>query len=213
MYYYSFVDINTGEKIKGAKCDDLKYLLETIVPAYMNKSEYIGLEILEFDKANKRIACIAFNKNDTTFISIYSKKSVFLTNLEKFINAGGESDIRVVDKFAGRVTGEWSDLELVNGVVRHNQSSKANYDFNKGIYYFVEYSKNGKRIRGITDKKSVVSALFDDMTITVDSISILTADKSIYVCLTHDLIGSRLYGGINYKNTFDITWVKWFRRM
>lgn len=212
MYYYSFVDMYTGEKIKGAKCDDIKYLLETVIPVYMNHSEYIGIEILEYDKTNNRIACIAFNKNDTAFVSVYNKKSVLLTNLVKFFDVGCKDSIKIADMFAGRIMGEWSDLELVSGVVR-NTPSKAYYDFNKGIYYFVEYDKNGKKITGVTDKKSIVSALFDDMTITVKRIEILTADKSIYVCLTHDLIGSRLYGGINYKNTFDMAWVKWFRRM
>lgn len=212
MYYYSFVDTNTGEKVQSGKCDTIKYLLETVIPVYMNHSEYIGIEILEYDKTNNRIACIAFNKNDTAFISIYNKKSVLLTNLEKFLDVGCRDGVKIVDKFAGRVTGEWSDLDMKNGVVGHTPS-KAYYDFNKGIYYFVECNKNGKKIRGITDKKSIVSALVDDATITVDSVSILTDNKSVYVCLTHDLIGSRLYGGINYKNTFDTTWVNWFKKM
>ena len=161
-------------------------------PAYWDSPQYAWISIADLTSAGKYIT-------DT-------KESLSALAVE-------ESGIKVIDRFAGRIVGGWSDLELVNRVIRHNSSSKAYFDFNKSVYYFVEYDKSGERIRGITDKKSIVSALFDDMTVTVDSISVMTDDKSIYVHIMHDLTGNRLYGCFSYANTFDMTWIKWFRRI
>ena len=212
MLYYNFVDLATRGKLNSISCS-IKDLLENVIRTYRYGNEYVGLEIYEYDNQDRRIASITFNKYDKATVSIFGKKSILLGNMDKILEAGCESGIKVIDRFAGRIVGGWSDLELVNGVIRHNSSSKAYFDFNKSVYYFVEYDKDGERIRGITDKKSIVSALFDDMTVTVDSISVMTDDKSIYVHIMHDLTGNRLYGCFSYANTFDMTWIKWFRRI
>ena len=207
MFKYFYIDNYDCKTVEqgASNISDLMYVIANRKPEY-------SIIINEFSGYNC-IARLNINADGSCSVRIKDKDSELGYNLHRIADKLGIKDKTVVEKYGmGIDTGDWHDLESLRGVIKcqHKMSEK---QYIPTFCYFVEYEKDGYKYKGVTDKKTIVSALLDDVTVKINTIYIRTTDSWIYGYITNNTSDkSFIYVGYGLF-AIDMQWLKWYRRI
>lgn len=203
-YYIDNYDCKTAER--GASS------INDLISVVSNRNKEYNLIVEEFT-ANKCVARMTIDRDGSCSVRINSENSDIGYNLHKIADKIGVVDRTVTEMYGmGIDSGEWHDLESVRGVIKceYKKSEKA---YTPTFYYFVEYNKDGFSYRGMTDKKTIIDALVNDVTVHINTIHIRTINTMCFGYITNNDFESVFVFNWCGAGVIDAQWLKWYRKL
>lgn len=196
MFKYAYIDRYTDGYNFREDSD-----LQRIINNY-RCGDYIGVRVDEYAGSIQQ-ASFLITDSGMYNLKVANTDCQIVRNLSKLISLHNSKYETIVSHCG--MGDDWHDLESVRGVVKcaYKKSEKP---YIPQIYYFVEYIQGGYKKRGVTDKKSVVTALFNDTSISITCINIKTGTDS-FALISKERIS--IYG--RSKEFIDSQWFKWFK--
>lgn len=207
MFKYYYID-NYDCKTVERGASNINDLLSVV----SNRNKEYSLIIEEYI-ANKCVAGMTVDRDGNCSVRINSESSDIGHNLHKIADKIGVVDRTVTEMYGmGIDSGEWHDLESVKGVIKceYKKSEKA---YTPTFYYFVEYNKDGFSYRGMTDKKAIIDALVNDVTVRINTIYIRTTDPICFGYIINSDSKSTFVFNWHGVGVIDAQWLKWYRRI
>lgn len=198
MFKYAYIDKYT-DSYKFYEDSDLQRVIDNY-----KCGDYIGIRIDEYAGSTQQASFLIADSGMYS-LKVANTDCQIVRNLNKLFNLH-KSKCETIVSHCG-MDDEWHDLGSVKGVVKcaYKKSEK---QYIPQVYYFIEYIQGGYKKRGVTDKKSVVTALFNDTSVSITCINIKNGTDS-FALISKERVS--IYG--RSKEFIDNQWFTWFRRL